>query len=101
MVFLKALVNGKVIGCIRGYQTNETAHILRLIVHPFFQGRGLGSRLVLAMEQRFPEARRFEAFTGHRSRRNLHLYNKLGYRAFDTRSASETLQWVYLQKARP
>ena len=36
MVFVKAVVNGKIIGSVRGLKEGETAHISRLIVHPYF-----------------------------------------------------------------
>lgn len=101
MVFLKAVVNGKIIGAVRGYTEGETAHILRLIVHPYFQGRGIGSRLVREIENVWPaEIRRFEAFTGHRSIRNLDLYGRLGYRPFKEVPFNAAVTWVYMEKPR-
>lgn len=101
MVFLKAVVNGKIIGAVRGYSEGETAHILRLIVHPYFQGRGIGSRLVKEIEATWPPAvRRFEAFTGHRSKRNLTLYGRLGYRPFREVPYNSAVTWVYMEKLR-
>jgi ribosomal protein S18 acetylase RimI-like enzyme len=100
MVFLKAVVNGKTIGAVRGYALEETAYISRLIVHPYFRGRGLGIRLVTEIEQVFPGVQRFEAFTGHRSQRNLHVYDKLGYRTFRTEPFTPAIQWVHVRKER-
>ena len=100
-VFFKAVVNGKIIGAVRGYSEGETAHIARLIVHPYFRGRGLGPKLVREIEQSFPSSvRRFEAFTGHKSKRNIYVYGKLGYKTFKTEPFSNTIQWVYMQKDR-
>jgi hypothetical protein len=41
----------------------------------------------------------YELFTGHRSRKNLHLYDKLGYRPLSTRRLNDRVTLVYLEKA--
>src|SRR5512138_3600613 len=46
MVFIKAVVNGKIVGSIRGHAENETAYLSRLSVHPYFRRRGIGRRLL-------------------------------------------------------
>ena len=38
-VFLKAVVNAKIIGSVRGYAADGTAFLSRMIVHPYFQGQ--------------------------------------------------------------
>jgi ech hydrogenase subunit C len=101
MVFIKAVVNGKIIGAIRGYAIGETAHVSRMMVHPYFRGRGIGRRLLQEIEQAFPHSRRFEAKTGHRSKRNHFQLGKLGYRQYKTEPFTPTVTWVYFQKARP
>lgn len=100
MIFLKAVVNKKIVGSIRGYLADGTAHICRMAVHPFFSGAGLGLRLFREMEAQFPEAKRFEVFTGSKSTRNIHLCEKLGYAQFKTEEFSPAVSWVYLQKER-
>ena len=100
MIFLKAVVNGKIIGSIRGYRDDDTAYISRVIVHPYFQGKGLATRLIRQIEQEVGDVRIFEAFTGHQSAQNLHLYGKLGYRQVRTEPFTPTVNWVYLQKER-
>jgi hypothetical protein len=50
------------------------------------------------IEETFKEARRFELFTGHKSEKNLHLYEKLGYRVFKKVKANERLTIVFLEK---
>ena len=97
--FLVARLDGTVVGCVRGHVRDEgTADVGRLIVHPRLQGRGLGTRLLVAVEAALPEARRFELFTGHRSARNLALYERLGYRRLRERRVTDTLSLVYLAK---
>ena len=73
-IFLKAETEGKVIGSIKGHQAGDTCYIERLIVHPDYQGQGIGTALMEQIESCFGQAQRFELFTGHKSERNFHLY---------------------------
>lgn len=76
------LVEGDVIlGSARGHYDPETrsGYLGRLIVEPGRQGQGLGTRLIRAIEALFPEAKRWEIFTGAQSEGNIRLYRKLGY----------------------
>lgn len=100
MRFLKAVVNGKIIGSVRGHAENGTAFLSRVIVHPYFRRRGIGRRLLDEIEQAFPEVSRFEAFTGHQSKRNLYQLSKRGYAPFKTEPFTPAITWVYLQKQR-
>jgi GNAT superfamily N-acetyltransferase len=97
-VVLKATLDGRIVGSVRGYERDGTCHIGRLIVDPVRQNRGIGSRLMAAIEERFRGVRRYELFTGHRSERNLYLYRKLGYVPFRTEAASDRLSIVFLEK---
>jgi len=45
--FLKAVYRNKIIGSVKGRQTPEYCWIGRLIVHPEFQNKGIGKRLML------------------------------------------------------
>jgi phosphoribosylanthranilate isomerase len=96
-VFLKAVVNGKIVGSVRAHLDEGTCHIGRLIVHPEAQNRGLGTRLLQAIEQRFSDARRYELFTSERSTRNLYLYRKHGYRDFRVEPMNQT-KIIFLEK---
>lgn len=78
--FLKAIEGGRIIGSVNGFMTGEQCHIGRLMVHPELQGRGIGSRLMQAMEAWFAHARIWELFTGELSLENIRLYERLGYR---------------------
>jgi anthranilate synthase/aminodeoxychorismate synthase-like glutamine amidotransferase len=95
--FLKATLKGEIIGSVRGHEADGTCHVGRLVVHPDYQGRGIGSRLVHAIEDTFKDARRFEIFTGDKSEPALHLYQKLGYEEFK-RKAMDTHDLVFLEK---
>lgn len=97
-LFLRASQKGKIIGSVRGRLSRGTCFIGRLIVHPAHQGEGLGTSLMNEIEKCFPEAERFELFTGHRSEGNLRLYARLGYRVLKREKISEALEFVYMQK---
>jgi ribosomal protein S18 acetylase RimI-like enzyme len=98
---LKAILDGRIIGSVRAYLSEGTCFVGRLIVHPEFQNRGLGTRLMSELELLFSHAARFELFTGHMSERNLYLYDKLGYRPFKRERISDALTLVYLEKRPP
>jgi ech hydrogenase subunit C len=99
-VFMKAVVNGKIIGSVRGYAANGTAYICRAAVHPYFQHRGIGHRLLEEIEKAFPDVKRFEVFTGQKSERNLKHLHRHGYKEFKTEQGTPAITWVYLQKER-
>jgi ribosomal protein S18 acetylase RimI-like enzyme len=98
--FLKALMNGRIIGSVRAYSKEGTCYIGRLIVHPDFQNRGLGTKLMNEIERIFRTCKRFELFTGVRSEKNLYLYQKLGYKIFKTANITDQTTIVFLEKRR-
>ena len=99
-LILKAVEDGQLVGSVRGREEGPTVHVERLIVRPDRQGRGLGARLLREIEARFPQARRFELFTGHKSVRNLHVYEKFGYRVFREQPVHARLVLVFLEKVK-
>jgi ribosomal protein S18 acetylase RimI-like enzyme len=99
-VFIKAVVGGKIIGSIRAYMVGDTAHITRLIVHPYFWKQGIGTRLVREAESNFPQARRFETFTGQKSRHTMEPYQRLGYVPVRQEKVSEHRDRVYFARDR-
>lgn len=96
--FLKAIMNGRIIGSVRAYTREGTCYIGRLIVHPDFQNRGIGTRMMNEIERIFNTFRRFELFTGDRSERNLYLYQELGYKIFKTAKITDQTNIVFLEK---
>ena len=97
-IFLKATMDDRIIGSVRGYKRDETCCIGRLIVHPDVQNRGLGTRLMGEIERIFSQTKKFELFTGTESKRNLYLYQKLGYKPFKTEMITENTGVVFLEK---
>jgi phosphoribosylanthranilate isomerase len=100
-LFLVATVAGRLVGSVRAELKDDTCHIGRLIVHPDTQNRGLGTRLMDAVERRFEGAKRYELFTSERSTRNIYLYQKLGYQIFDRKRLDDRVNLVYLEKRNP
>lgn len=98
ITFLKVCDTGKFIGSVRASIHDGTCEIGRLIVHPDFQHKGIGTQLMAAIEAEFPNARRFELFTGSRSAGNIRLYEKLGYRIFRTDRLSAQVELVFMEK---
>jgi len=99
-IFLKAVIDRKIVGSVKAFDKGGTCHIGRLVVHPEFQNQGIGTQLMNEIESIFGESKRFELFTGHRSEKNLHLYQKLGYQAFTTEKVHDRLTLVFMEKLR-
>ena len=97
-IFLKAIDDtGAIVGSVRYLLESDTVYIGKLIVNPAFQGQGIGTKLLLEVEKLCPN-RRYELFTSNKSRRNISLYERLGYKIFAVKPATETLTFVYLEK---
>ncbi len=77
--FLKAVEDRRIIGSVNAFMNEGRCLIGRLMVHPDFRGRGIGSRLMEAVEAMFADARVWELFTGELSVKNIRLYEGLGY----------------------
>lgn len=97
LLFLKAVRNGELVGSIRARLAEGTCFIGRLVVSPSHQHQGIGRRLLGTMEALHP-GMRFELFTGHLSKRNIALYEKMGYAPFKTVRIGDRESLVYLEK---
>lgn len=100
-VFLKATADGRIVGSVRKNIHSGSCHIGRLIVHPEYQNRGIGTQLLTEIERRNPTCKRFELFTGIRSQKNIRLYEKAGYKAYNTQSVSSKLSLICFEKVKP
>lgn len=99
-VFLKATVDGKIVGSVRACINNGSCHIGRLIVSPELQNRGIGTQLLSAIELQYWGCRRFELFTGIKSVKNIRLYERAGYKAFKTEAVSNKLSLICFEKVK-
>jgi ribosomal protein S18 acetylase RimI-like enzyme len=98
-VILIAEIDGVVTGSVRAEVKGGTCYIARLIVSPDFQNRGIGTRLLAEIEKEFNNAARYELFTGEKSKKNIYLYRKSGYKVFKTEKQSDKVNIVYLEKS--
>jgi len=97
-IILKMLDDaGNIIGSVRAKEDNGTAYIGKLMVHPQYRHNGYGTRLLKEVEQYFPN-KRYELFTSTRSKENILMYQKMGYKIFKHEAINEELQFVYLEK---
>jgi len=98
--FFKACLDGKIVGSVRVSFNRDTCFVHRLIVYPEHQKKGIGTKLMETIENRFPSTERFELFTGSRSEGNIRLYEKLGYRVFRKERLSLQVELVFMKKRR-
>jgi predicted N-acetyltransferase YhbS len=94
---LKAVEHDRVVGTVGASEDDGVVLIGRLAVDPAHEGHGIGLALARAAEDAFPQARRFEVFTGDKSRRSLAIWRKLGYRE-DRREPVRHYELVHLSK---
>jgi ribosomal protein S18 acetylase RimI-like enzyme len=97
-VVLKAIVDGRLAGSVRGVVTDGICEVCRFSVDPALQRRGIGSALLTAIEREFPDIEAFELFTGNRSVENLRLYERHGYRVVRTKALPGDVSLVFLRK---
>ena len=95
---LKAIYDGKIIGSVRATEQKDgSVYIGKLMVLPDFQNRGIGKRLLQAIENKF-SGKRYWLTTGDKSEKNLKLYEKYGYTRFKTEKIEPGLTFVHLEK---
>lgn len=87
-----------IIGSVRAKEVEGTVYIGKLMVHPDFRHNGYGTRLIKKIEEYFPN-KRYELFTSTRSKDNIRLYQRLGYKIFKSKAINDELQFVYMEKA--
>jgi len=97
-VFLKAVIDKKIVGSIRAYQEGDLCRMSRLIIHPVYQGLGIAKRLLASVENMFPQARRLEIAVSHRNKRLIYFYKKLGYQLSRREKVTEKVDRLFFEK---
>ncbi len=97
-IVLKAVEDGRIIGSVRAHEVNGTVYVAKLMVEPGMQNKGLGTQLMNEIEKSFSRIIRFELFTGYKSAKNIHLYEKLGYKKFKEELIPGEVGCVYMEK---
>jgi GNAT superfamily N-acetyltransferase len=88
----------RLVGAVRGEERDAVLHIGRLVVAPDLQGRGIGSRLLTAIEAATDLAEA-TLFTGARSEANLRLYRRHGYAESRREQLHPGVELVHLTKS--
>ncbi len=88
---------GTIIGSVRAKETDGTVYIGKLMVHPDYRCQGYGSLLLKEIENYCP-GKRYELFTSTRSKDNIRLYQKMGYREFTRKAMNDELIFIYMEK---
>jgi len=96
-IILKLIDNNKIVGSIRAYQKDNRVFIGKLIVHPDFQNKGYGTKLLNEIETYF-ECKTFELFTSSISEKNLYLYKKNGYKEIKQERGLGDIMFAFLEK---
>ena len=97
--FYKVAQEGKIIASIRCCIQDRTLHIEKLMVDPDLQNRGIGTRIMHALEKRYAAVvDRYALSTGHKSARNLHLYRKLGYKEIRQEPLNDNCNLIAMEK---
>jgi len=97
-VVLKAVMLDEIVGSVRARAANGVCEIGRLVVHPGVQRNGIGSSLLKTIESCFPEASRYELFTGSKSQANIRLYQRHGYKIIRSRETTPGVSLIFLEK---
>lgn len=97
-LILKVEDDSKIIGSIRGFVKNNICYIEKVIVHPDYQNKGLGTKLLTEIENRFDHVEKYELYTGFKDEKNIYFYKKSGYNIFKEETINENLKFVFMEK---
>jgi ribosomal protein S18 acetylase RimI-like enzyme len=87
----------EIIGSVRFYEKDNRIFVGKLMVHPNYQNKGIGTKLLKSIETYFAN-QTFELFTSSKSEKNISLYKKIGYKEFKRETISAELEFVFMEK---
>ena len=100
-LFLKAVIGGRIAGTARGRDEGGCCRISKVMVHPDHRDKGIGKRLVEAIEKEF-DVPVFRLRTGYLDEKNISFYEKLGYNITgEPEKITDTLWFVHMVKKMP
>lgn len=99
---LRAVLDHRLVGAIRGRIESHTCHVGRLAVAPDMQGRGIGTRLLAEFENLVAlDVARFELFVGSLSLPHLRMFERSGYHEFRRERLHSNMEVVFMAKPSP
>lgn len=98
--FFAADAAGRIVGTVRSEtRPDGVVEVGRLAVDDGYLRRGVATRLMRGLEAHYPDAGRFELFTGAEAAEPIALYRGLGYRLFrDEEHGSVRLVWLMKER---
>jgi GNAT superfamily N-acetyltransferase len=97
-LWLKATEEGKIAGAVSAHMHDASCEIRHFVVHPDFEGRGIGPGLMREIEERFPTVSTFWFVAGYKTRRKIRLLKRIGYKTRSKEIVSEKLKLLSLEK---
>jgi len=100
-ITLAAELDGALVGTVRGETIADGSVVVRrLAVLVEARGNGVARQLMTALEAAYPDAQRFELFTGALNHAALGLYEAVGYTQSGTDVVGAGITVVVLEKLR-
>lgn len=101
--YYKMIIDSNLVGaiCISKKEIPNKFWISPMFIHPIYQGKGIAQRVLILIEEMFPEARSFELATILEEERNCFLYEKMGYKRTGViKKLNDKTTLVYYKKER-
>ncbi|HDR7877798.1 TPA: GNAT family N-acetyltransferase, partial [Bacillus mobilis] len=101
--FYKIIFDSNLVGaiCISKKEILNNFWISPMFIHPNYQGKGIAKKVLILIEEMFPEARSIELATILEEKRNCCLYEKMGYtRTGVIKKLNKKTTLVYYKKER-
>ncbi|PGW05806.1 GNAT family N-acetyltransferase [Bacillus cereus] len=101
--FYKVIIDSKLVGaiCISAKELPYKFWISPMFIHPIYQGKGIAQKVLILIEEMFPEARSFELATILEEERNCFLYENMGYKRTEViKKLNDKTTLVYYKKER-
>jgi len=96
--FFKAVMKYTIVGVARSRMEGNVCYIGRIAVNPAYQNMGIGKKLLQAVEEHFNTADFFQVYTSHKSKRNIYMFERMGYTWFKKERVSENRERIYFKK---
>ncbi|MDQ2087956.1 GNAT family N-acetyltransferase [Herbivorax sp. ANBcel31] len=98
--YYKILVDDKILGGIHAYKKSDSIYCLnRIYVRPDYENLGIGKMAMEFIEKEITDADIWTLETPHKSYKNHHFYEKLGYkRTGNIEDFSENLKLIHYKK---